>query len=93
MTTKFKINATLRDENLNPRQIRANGFIPVTIYGKGMESISAQVKDSDFILSYRDNKEGLYTLELGKKSFEVQVQNVQKNYATNEVQNIEFKVL
>ena len=32
MTTKFKINATLRDENLNPRQIRSNGFIPVTIY-------------------------------------------------------------
>lgn len=93
MTTKFKITATLRDENLNPRQIRANGFIPVTIYGKGIESISAQVKTPDFVLSYRDNSEGVYTMDLNSKTYEVKVQNVQKNYATNEVQNVEFMVL
>lgn len=93
MTTKFKIKATKRDENLNPRQIRANGFLPVTIYGKGIESISAQVNEAEFALSFRDNKEGLYTLELDSKTYEVKVQNVQKNYATNQLQNIEFKML
>ena len=93
MATKFKIKATLRSEELNPRQIRANGFLPVTIYGKGMDSISAQISTAEFTLSYRDNKEGVYTLELDSKTYEVQVQNVQKNFATNELQNIEFKVL
>ena len=93
MATKFKIKASLRDGSLNPRQVRANGSLPVTVYGKGMDSISAQVDCAEFTLSYRDNKEGLYTLELDSKTYEVQVQNVQKNYATNEIQNIEFKVL
>ena len=93
MTTKFKIKASMRDENLNPRQIRATGNLPITIYGKGLESISAQVNEAEFALSYRDNKEGLYTLDLDGKNYEVQVQTVQKNYATNQLLNIEFKVL
>lgn len=93
MATKFKIKAALRDANLNPRQTRALGFLPVTVYGKGMDSISAQVNTAEFTLSYRDNKEGLYTLELDSKTYEVQVQSVQKNFATNELQSIEFKVL
>ena len=43
------IKAEKRDENKNPRQVRAEGNLPATVYGKGKDSVSVQVNaDIDF---------------------------------------------
>ena len=36
-TTIIKLNAQEREADKNPRQLRAAGFVPATVYGKGME--------------------------------------------------------
>lgn len=38
------LKATERDNTLNPRQLRAAGFVPVNLYGKGIHSVPLQVK-------------------------------------------------
>ncbi|WP_303673553.1 hypothetical protein [Vampirovibrio chlorellavorus] len=38
------LKVTERDNTLNPRQLRAAGFIPVTLYGKNRESVQIQAK-------------------------------------------------
>ena len=42
--TIVKINADVREADKNPRQLRAAGLLPATVYGKGMESKSIQMK-------------------------------------------------
>jgi large subunit ribosomal protein L25 len=90
--TIIKFEAEVRDENLNPRQLRAAGNLPATIYGKGIDSVSVQVNAHEFIQTYKNNKEATFELSVGGKSYSVVVQNVQKNYATNDVLHIEFKL-
>lgn len=90
-------NATLKVENRtankNPRQIRAMGFIPGSIYGKGMEAKNIQINTHDFELAYRDNNSETWELALGNEKFNAKIQELQKNYATNELLNIEFAVV
>lgn len=42
------VKITERDTTLNPRQLRAAGYVPATLYGKGIESRSVQVKAHEF---------------------------------------------
>ena len=93
MSTKLKLNAKLRNNDLNPRQLRSEGLLPATVYGKGVESISVEVNEKDFYMLYRDNQDATITLDVDGKSYEVNVQNIQKNYATNKLLNIEFKIV
>ena len=90
--TIIKFAAETRDESLNPRQLRASGNLPATVYGKGIESVSVQVNTHEFMQTYKNNKEATFELSVGSKKYNVVVQNVQKNYATNEVLHVEFKV-
>ena len=48
------IEAQKRDEAKNPRQIRREGFLPATIYGKGKESVSIQLDKRVFINNYKN---------------------------------------
>jgi len=41
-----------RDTTLNPRQLRAAGFVPVTLYGGGSEPVSLQVRAHELWLMY-----------------------------------------
>ncbi len=93
MADVIKLTAEKRSEDKNPRQLRAEGILPATVYGKGMDSISVQVSTKDFTLAYRDNTEATFELSVDKKSYKTVVQAVQKNYATNETQSVEFKVV
>lgn len=91
--TIIKFEAQKKDETLNPRQLRASGFLPATIYGKGMESISCQLDAHSFGIAYRDNKEGTFELSYEGKTYKTVVQAVQMNYSTNQQLNVEFKVV
>ena len=85
-----KLTITAREEGKNPRQIRTAGFIPGSLYGKGMEAISFQANAHDFELLYRDNQDATWELTLGKEKYNAKVQELQVNYATNEYLNVEF---
>ncbi len=85
-----KLKIENRDENKNPRQIRTAGFIPGSIYGKGMEAKNIQINTHEFEMAYKNNKDGEWELTLGKEKFNATIQELQKNYATNELLNVEF---
>ncbi len=85
-----KLTITAREEGKNPRQIRSAGFLPGSIYGKGMEAKSIQVNTHEFEMAYKNNQEGTWELTLGKEKFNAKIQELQMNYATNEFLNVEF---
>ena len=85
-----KLNIVERDTEKNPRQIRSAGFIPGSIYGKGVDAKNIQINTHEFELAYRNNKEGDWELSLGKEKINAKIQELQINYATNEYLNVEF---
>lgn len=91
--TIIKFDVEKKDETINPRQLRATGKLPATIYGKGVESTSVQLDAHSFAIVYRDNKEATYELNLDGKTFKAVIQAVQMNYSTNQQLNVEFKLV
>lgn len=90
---KAKLTITAREEGKNPRQIRQAGFLPGSIYGKGIEPKNIQVNTHEFEMAYRENQEGTWELTLGKEKFNAKIQELQKNFATNELLNVEFALV
>lgn len=88
-----KLTIQNREEDKNPRQIRSAGFLPGSIYGKGMEAKNIQINTHEFELAYRNNKEGAWELNLGKEKFNAKIQELQINYSTNEFLNVEFALV
>ena len=92
-TTEIKFEAQARPEGKNPRQTRAMGLLPVTVYGKGIESKSLVVNAHDFQVAREARTGATCTLVIDKKDVKVEIQNVQVNYATSEILNVEFKTV
>ena len=93
MSEAICLNIESRDESKNPRQLRAAGFLPATIYGKGIESVSVQLDKRNFVNNYKKNKEAVFELKASDKTYKAVVQNLQMNYSTQEELNIEFKTV
>ena len=91
MSAKLKVEE--RIEGQTPRQIRSAGFIPVSIYGKGIDAKSGQVNTHEFEMAYKNNKEGNWELSFGKEKFTAKIQEWQENYATSEFLNVEFQAI
>lgn len=89
--TIVKLEANKRDENKNPRQLRAEGFLPVTIYGKDV-NLNAQVSMREFKLAYARNKQTQFDFVLDGKTYSTITKNVQINAATTEIQSAEFAI-
>ena len=53
-----KLTILERETDKNPRQIRQAGFLPGSIYGKGIEAKSIQINTHDFEMAYKNNQEG-----------------------------------
>lgn len=87
------LNIQKRNEEKNPRQLRAEGFLTGTVYGKGLDSLSVQMNEREFINIYKKDNAATFKFELDGKEFNVVVANIQKNYRTNENLNVEFKVV
>lgn len=90
MSNTIVLDTEVRDGSLNPRQLRAEGKLPATIYGKGMDSVSVAVDKHAFTLAYRDNKDAKFDLKTAKKTYKAKVQNLQMNYSLNEEIHVEF---
>ncbi|HEY9885691.1 MAG TPA: 50S ribosomal protein L25 [Vampirovibrionales bacterium] len=89
------MNASLelqeRDTNLNPRQTRQKGFIPVTIYGKSLnQSLSLQVDKQEFVK--KNLSKHVQTIEgkTSKGKHLILVKSVERNPVTEEILNIQF---
>ncbi len=93
MADVIKLTAEKRSEDKNPRQLRAEGLLPATVYGKGMDSMSIQLRTQEFTLAYRNNADATFELSIDNKAYKTVAQAVQKNYATNETQSVEFKLV
>lgn len=82
------LDATERDER-NPRQLRSNGLIPATVYGKGMEPKSIQIDGKHFTISY---SRGARLFKLGSLGLTAKAHQVQIHSYKRYVQNVEFLV-
>lgn len=91
--TIVKINADVREADKNPRQLRAAGLLPATVYGKGMESKSIQMNAHEFNMAYKNAPEAVYEITVGKEKFTANVQEAQIQYSNNTILNVEFKTV
>lgn len=90
--TNAKITIAKRDENKNPRQIRQEGFLPGSIYGKGIEATSFQTDAHEFEMAYKNNQDSTWELKLDKNTYNAKIQELQINHATGEFLNVEFVI-
>jgi large subunit ribosomal protein L25 len=87
MMSTFTIEAQERDTSRNPRQLRADGLIPATIYGKGLTPESIQLPGHEFAQAYLKGNDVYELKGLGKA---VKVQQLQIHTVTRDILNIEF---
>ena len=85
----LQLQVTERDQTLTPRQLRAAGFLPATLYGKkGKDSQNIQVRDREFTKAY---KEGNRVFHLqGLHNPLVRVSQLQVDPLSQKVLNVEF---
>jgi len=86
------IDAQERDKTKNPRQLRAAGILPATIYGKGKDSVSIQLDRRNFMNSYKNNTDEVFEIVVGKNKYNATVQTLQIEAGTQQEMNIEFKL-
>ena len=91
--TIVKISAENRNMDKNPRQLRSEGILPATVYGKGMDSKSIQINAHEFAMAYKNANEAVYEIAVGKEKFKTIVQEAQIHYSTNTIMNVEFKTV
>lgn len=71
--------------------LRAQGFLPANVYGRGIASESVQVNLSDFKKVYKDAGEtGIIELDLGDEKKPVLVNNIQNQPVTGEAIHVDF---
>lgn len=88
---KSTISAKERNDSLNPRQLRSSGKLPATLYGKGSDSLSIELDGKEFIQAYKKDKNAIFTIKLGKESFDSIVKRVHSKTLKEEILNIEFQ--
>lgn len=83
-----------RTEGANPRQIRANGDIPVTVYGKSMEqSLSMQISERAFLKIRNSRFVQVLNVKLNGQDARLLIKKIEKNPVTDKILNIQFQML
>ena len=90
MANIVSLNVSDRDTSINPRQLRREGKIPATVYGKGIDSYSIQLEKKLFTQLYNDKSLHLLSLNKNGEVFSVLLKNVQSDPLTREILNVEF---
>lgn len=90
--TPATLSATERDNTVNPRQLRSAGFVPATLYGKGVEPQSIQVRTVDFVRLYGKGIRTFKLTGLPGGDVVVKAHQVQLTAIKQDVLNIEFLV-
>jgi large subunit ribosomal protein L25 len=95
MASKNTLDAAVREIfGKKVKQLRKQGQIPGTVYGKGFEPVSVTVDDKLFNALYRKaGKTALIDLNLGKQMQSVFVQEVQRHPLKRDIIHVDFKVV
>ena len=88
--TPIELIAQDRDQTLNPRQLRAAGWVPATFYGPGLPSTSLQIQSRDFLRKYHSDKHRVFVLAGVTGSPTVRVKQIQVHNVSQDLLNIEF---
>lgn len=77
-------------ENKKPKVLRKSGIIPATIYGPEIEAMNIQLDEKSFSkVPYADYTH-LINLKEANNTHEVLIKNIQRDFLTRKVLNIEF---
>lgn len=88
----FSLEAKIRTETA--KVARVDGVIPAVVYGKDTPSTMLTVGVSEFIKVYREaGKNHVITLNVGKKSYSVLVQEAQRHPVTGAFRHLDFLVV
>jgi ribosomal protein L25 (general stress protein Ctc) len=90
MAETTPLQTTLRDDTLNPRQLRSAGFIPATLYGPGREPVSIQVREEEFVRLYGRQRIKHFLLDGLEGNLMATAHQVQVHPVSQKVLNIEF---
>ena len=91
----YTSSAQKRDFSLKAKQMRRNGLIPGSVYGKSLpESISLQMDEAAARKLISCKREGSRVqLDLEGQSLPVQIKEAKVNTLNNEIQHINFQAL
>jgi ribosomal protein L25 (general stress protein Ctc) len=90
MPTPQELKVTERDTTVTPRQLRAAGYIPATVYGRGVASQSVQVRAHEFTQFFL---QGIREFRLtGFMENNVKAQEVQRDPVSQKPVSIQFRV-
>ncbi len=87
------LEAKKRDMAVSTDTLRSEGIIPVIIYGKGMDNISATVMDNavrSIWADIRDTK--MLTLDLAGTTYSVLMKDMQTHPVSGQILHIDFLV-
>ncbi|MEB3206316.1 MAG: hypothetical protein VKK59_03075 [Vampirovibrionales bacterium] len=85
----LEISAQPRDASKNPRQLRALGFIPATLYGGKEAPVSIQVAEEAIALPISRGQR-MFRLILSGKSILAKAHQIQTVSTSDQVLTIEF---
>ena len=77
-------------EKKNPRALRKEGSIPATLYGPDFEDMDIQLSAKDFSRVPFEDYTHLIHLKTETEDHEVLIKNIQKDFVSREVMNIQF---
>lgn len=89
--SSYAIQAEVRSKNEKVSYLRAEKRVPVIVYGKTQEPISASVDASDMLRLNRDaGKSNIISLKVGKKDLEVLIYDLQKDPVIWNITHVDF---
>jgi len=77
-------------EKKNPRALRKEGTIPATLYGPDFEAMDIQLSAKEFSRVPFEDYTHLIHLKTGTEDHEVLIKDIQKDFISREVMNIQF---
>lgn len=90
MANIVSLNVSERDITINPRQLRREGKIPATVYGRGLDSYSISLEKKLFTQLYNSKNLQLLTLVKEGQNASVLLKHVQSDSLSKEILNVEF---
>ncbi len=87
----LNLNAQIRNNEEKLSEVRAAKMIPAVVYWKHQEPIAIKIDNSEFIKLFRISGEShIISLNIGKKSIEVLVHDIQREPVNGDFQHIDF---
>ncbi|MDR0468181.1 MAG: 50S ribosomal protein L25/general stress protein Ctc [Campylobacteraceae bacterium] len=85
----------IQRESINKKAVkllRRDGYLIANIYAKGFENINAAFKENEFIKAVRKKDSLVFPVSVEGKSYNVIVQEYQKDPITNRLLHVDLKV-